>query len=58
MKPKITSRKYQGNDAYSWAIFVNGVPVVTGLSRNEVPYYKKKISEKYNIKPMEKVNER
>lgn len=38
--PKITARKWQGNDAYSWAVFIDDIPFVTGLSRREVPYYK------------------
>ncbi len=42
-KPKITARKYQGDDLYSWAVFVNDRPVITGLSRSEVPYYKAQI---------------
>jgi len=39
-KIKITARKYMGDDAYSWAVFIDAVPMVTGLSRREVPYYK------------------
>jgi len=30
-----------GNDAGSWAVFIDGRPMVTGLTRDEVPYYKK-----------------
>ena len=40
MATRITARKYGGDDAYSWAIFLNGRPVVTGLSRMEVPGWK------------------
>ena len=39
-KPKITARKYEGNDAGSWAIFIDGKPYLTGLTKSEVPYYK------------------
>jgi hypothetical protein len=46
-KPKITARKYMGDDAYSWAVFVNNRPVVTGLMRSQVAYYKKLAAEKY-----------
>lgn len=46
-KPKITSRKYEGDDAYSWAVFVDGRPVFTGLSQREVAHYKKKAAEGY-----------
>lgn len=38
--PKITARKYMGDDAYSWAVFRDGVPVFTGLSRSSLDYYK------------------
>ena len=40
-KPKrVTARKYMGDDLYSWAVFIDGRPFVTGLGRSEVPYYK------------------
>jgi hypothetical protein len=39
--PKITAKKYGGDDAYSWAVFVNDRPVYTGLTRGEVSYYRK-----------------
>jgi hypothetical protein len=50
-QPKITARKYGGDDAYSWAIFIEGQarPFVSGLSRSEVPYYReqaRKITER------------
>ena len=45
MAKKITARKYMGDDAYSWAVFVDGRPAVTGLSKREVPYYKKQMEE-------------
>lgn len=47
--PKITARKYMGDDAASWAVFIDGAPFVTGLTKSEVPYYKgeaKKIADK------------
>lgn len=37
-----------GNDAYSWAIFVDTRPVLTGLHNSEVAYYKKIEQEKIN----------
>lgn len=40
-KHKITSRKDGGDDAYSWAVFVNGKMFVNGLSQNEAAYYKR-----------------
>jgi len=39
---RVTAKKYGGDDQYSWAVFIDGKPWVTGLSRSEVPYYKKK----------------
>jgi hypothetical protein len=44
-KHKITSKKYGGDDIYSWAVFKDGRPVVTGCSRNEADYYKKRTAE-------------
>lgn len=45
MKPKITMRKYNGDDAYSWAVFVNGQPVITGLTQSEARYHKGQIAK-------------
>ena len=46
-KPRITARKYQGDDKGSWAIFVDtqAYPVVAGLTKSEVPYYKKQVEK-------------
>jgi hypothetical protein len=41
MKARVTARKYQGDDAGSWAVFIDGRPFVTGLTRSEVAYYKR-----------------
>lgn len=49
--PKITARKYMGDDAYSWAVFVDGRPAVTGLSRGQVAYYRKLIAQQLGISP-------
>lgn len=58
---KITAKKYGGDDAYSWAVFRDSKPVFTGLSRSEVPYYKKKASEGFRVAQskiqQDKVNE-
>lgn len=45
--PKLTARKWQGDDAYSWAIFIDGrhEPAVSGLTRSQVAYYKKQVAE-------------
>jgi hypothetical protein len=41
-KPKVTARKWMGDDAGSWAVFLPGQsqPFVSGLTKPEVPYYK------------------
>ena len=46
-KPKITARKWMGDDAYSWAVFVEGnpKPAFCGLGKREIPYYKKLAEE-------------
>lgn len=44
MSSRVTARKYQGDDAYSWAVFLDGQPRMTGLSKSEVPYYKKEVA--------------
>lgn len=36
----ITAAKYEGDCGACWAVFINGRPFVTGLTRSEVPYYK------------------
>jgi hypothetical protein len=50
--PKITARKWRGDDKGSWAIFVSNqsYPVVSGLTKSEVPYYKKLTEEKLREK--------
>jgi len=44
---KVTARKWNGDDAYSWAVFVQGQtePVVSGLKRSEVEYHKRRVVE-------------
>lgn len=46
-KPKITAKKFMGDDAYSWAVFIDGRPAFTGLSRSQVAYYKKVAEQGY-----------
>lgn len=54
MKQRITSRKYQGDDLQSWAVFLDGRPMMTGLSKREVPYYKEQVRKIYVDKEQEK----
>jgi len=49
-KRRITARKVGGDDVYSWAVLVDGHAVVTGLSRTEAAYHKRKVEELYNEK--------
>lgn len=37
---RVTARKYMGDDAGSWAVFVDGRVRVTGLTKSEVAGYK------------------
>lgn len=45
LQRRVTARKYMGDDRYSWAVFLDGRPIVTGLSRDEVRYWKRRILE-------------
>ena len=44
---KVTARKYEGDDKYSWAIFRSDMrhPCYTGLSKPEVAHYKKLVEQ-------------
>jgi hypothetical protein len=45
---KVTTRKYGGDDACSWAVFVDGrvVAGLTGLNRSQASYYKTQVRER------------
>lgn len=43
--PKVTMRKYGGDCRHSWAVFVDGFPKWTGMSRNEATWRLKKEKE-------------
>lgn len=38
---RVTARKWGGDDRASWAVLVDGRPVMTGLYRSEVDYYRR-----------------
>ena len=40
-KISVTAKKSGGDDAYSWAVFADGVCVYTGVSRHSLNYYKR-----------------
>lgn len=44
-KNRITARKHLGDDSASWAVFTDGFPSFTGLTRSEVAYYRKLAQE-------------
>lgn len=46
-KRKIIARKHNGDDQGCWAIFVEGqsYPVVSGLQKSKVPYYKRLVEK-------------
>jgi len=46
MSKRVKARKYMGDDQASWAIFLDGRPVITGLTKPEVPYYRKIVEKK------------
>lgn len=39
-KARITIRKYMGDDAYSWAVFLDGRPVMTGETQSGARYHR------------------
>lgn len=46
-EPKVTVKKWNGDDSYSWAIFRNGEVVFAGLTKHQIPYYKEKAKQGY-----------
>ncbi len=43
---RVTTGKHNGDDNYSYAVFLDNKPVVTGLSKPELPYYANQIINK------------
>ena len=48
-QPKLSCRKYGGDDIYSWAVFRSDspVPIVTGCSRSEARSHMASIAQMY-----------
>jgi hypothetical protein len=46
-KVKVTTRKWGGDDLYSWAVFRSDQrqPVITGLGRTEAAYHKRQVEQ-------------
>lgn len=45
MGAKVTIKKWNGDDAYSWAVFVDGkvLQSLSGLNRSQAGYYRKQV---------------
>jgi len=43
---RVKARKWMGDDAASWAVFIDGRVFVSGLTQSEVPYYKREAAAK------------
>lgn len=41
----VTAKQIGGDDGYQWNVLINGSPLVNGLTRSEVPYYKRRAYE-------------
>jgi len=50
MTTRVTIRKYGGDDAYSWAVFVDGRPVMTGLNRRVAQFERDNIRKQRGIR--------
>lgn len=50
MITRVTIRKYLGDDAYSWAVFLDGRPVLTGESRRSAQFERDRIRRERGIK--------
>ena len=55
MVNRVTVRKYMGDDQYSWAVFLDGLPRMTGLMRSEVSFYKREVERLAGITSERKV---
>lgn len=47
---RVMIRKYMGDDAYSWAVFLDGRPVLTGESRTSAQYERDRLRRERGIK--------
>lgn len=45
--PKVTMKKYMGDDAYSWAVFLDGrvIEGLTGLNRDQAKHYVNQVKQ-------------
>jgi hypothetical protein len=47
---RVTTAKFGGDDALSWAVFLDGRPVATGCSKSEAAYHRDQIRKSKGIK--------
>lgn len=52
---RVKVSKYMGDDSYSWAVFVDGRPKVTGCSMHMAKYYQKQFRAEISEKERKKV---
>lgn len=50
MAAKARIRKYGGDDQYSWAVFLDGRPVMTGETRSGAQYHRDVLRERKGFK--------
>lgn len=50
MAVRITIRKYLGDDMYSWALFLDGRVVTTGMGKREAAYERDRLREQKGFK--------
>lgn len=49
-KKRVTAGIYSmGDDIYSWAVFLDGYPVITGISKSQTAYYKRMVRERNGL---------
>ena len=49
-KVRITCKKYGGDDEYSWAVFLDGRPVMTGESKSGAAYHRDELRKRMGFK--------
>lgn len=50
---KVTIKKWNGDDLYSWAVFVDGQVQLqlTGLNRSQAQYYRDQLKRRTSVAP-------
>ena len=50
MRSRVTTRQIGGDDGFQWCVLIDGRVVMSGMSRREAQYEKRKQEEKLNSK--------